>query len=260
MTAGATLQQDGRHGLVAVSASSTKAQPTSLPLRVLLISEGTYPYTYGGVSTWFDSLVHLLPDVTFHVVAIASEADLDLVWDLPANVQVQTVPMWGIRDVKETWRRIRPRDLHQARAAASDPAAVEQFLPAFRGFLREILADRADPIALAGHAHRIYRYLGTHDLQRTLRERAVWQAARDEMMIAYSAVQAELDLPDLQLWELTTGFQWISRWLFPLVDRVLFPLKCRTVMHTKYANAAEATAMITMSIGFSLSTDRPRGI
>src|SRR5664279_1067762 len=220
MIAGETLEQTLRDGLVAVTASVAPAPPTPSPLRVLLISEGTYPYTYGGVSTWFDSLVHILPDVTFDVVAIVAEADLDVVWDLPANVRVQTVPMWGIRDVKETWRRVPAWGLHRARAAASSEAALEEFVPAFRGFLREILADQADPFALAEYAHRIYRYLGTHDLQRTLRERDVWQAGRQQMMLAYSAVQAELDLPALQMWELTTGFQWISRWLFTLVDRL----------------------------------------
>jgi polysaccharide biosynthesis protein PelF len=221
MTAGAALEQASHDGLVAVTASVGPVRATpSPPLRVLLISEGTYPYTWGGVSTWCDSLVHILPDVSFHVLAITSEAGLDIVWDLPPNVRLHTVPLWGIRDIKESWPGLPLWRLHRARAAAASRAVAEEFVPAFRGFLREILAERADPFALAACAHTIYRFLEKHDLQRTLRERAVWQACRHEMVQGYSAVQTRLDLPPLELWELTTGFQWVSRWLFPLAQRL----------------------------------------
>src|SRR2546430_13218015 len=39
-------------------------------LQVLLLTEGTYPYHFGGVSTWCNSLVQSLPDVRFTVMAL----------------------------------------------------------------------------------------------------------------------------------------------------------------------------------------------
>src|SRR6266545_8162567 len=116
MTAGAALERATQDGLVAVTASAAPVRAAlAQPLRVLLVSEGTYPYTWGGVSTWCDSLVHVLPDVSFHVLAIVAEAGLEVVWELPPNVRVETVPLWGIRDIKETWHTLPVWQLYRAR-------------------------------------------------------------------------------------------------------------------------------------------------
>ena len=45
-------------------------------MRVLLVTEGTYPYATGGVSTWCHALVHTLEDVDFDVVALTADPTL----------------------------------------------------------------------------------------------------------------------------------------------------------------------------------------
>src|SRR4051812_32952106 len=39
-------------------------------LRVMLITEGTYPFHFGGVSTWCHGLVKSMPEVDFSLIAI----------------------------------------------------------------------------------------------------------------------------------------------------------------------------------------------
>ncbi|WP_063770258.1 GT4 family glycosyltransferase PelF [Streptacidiphilus melanogenes] len=66
------------------------------PLEVTLLTEGTYPYIHGGVSTWCDQLVHGMPDVRFHVLGITGSGAEPVVWPLPRQVaSVSTVPLWG---------------------------------------------------------------------------------------------------------------------------------------------------------------------
>jgi len=57
------------------------AQPT-----VALVTEGNYPFTRGGVSTWCDQLVRGLPDLDFTLISVLPRRGNATLWDLPSNV------------------------------------------------------------------------------------------------------------------------------------------------------------------------------
>lgn len=60
------------------------------PMRVALVTEGNYPLTFGGVSTWCDQLVSLLPEVSFEIVTISGRRGNEVRWKLPPNVTGMT--------------------------------------------------------------------------------------------------------------------------------------------------------------------------
>lgn len=63
---------------------------------VALLTEGTYPHQFGGVSVWCDQLVRGLTDYDFHITALVATGTEKPVWTLPDNVfSVTCVPMWG---------------------------------------------------------------------------------------------------------------------------------------------------------------------
>lgn len=63
---------------------------------VALISEGTYPHSFGGVSVWCDQLVRGLPDHRFHLVALVGEGSELPAWQLPDNIASLTnIAVWG---------------------------------------------------------------------------------------------------------------------------------------------------------------------
>lgn len=64
---------------------STRREP-----RVALITEGTYPFSGGGVSTWCDQLMTTLPEVGFEVVSITATGGNQRVWQTPPNVNAVT--------------------------------------------------------------------------------------------------------------------------------------------------------------------------
>ena len=203
----------GGHGVHAVEAES--------PPRVLLVTEGTYPHAWGGVSTWCDSLVTVLPDVQFHIVAIIAAPDMPPVYDVPSNVEsVTAVPLWGLQDVKETWRGLGRSAFARARSATTPQQVRDEFLPALRGFLRAVLDPTAQADDLRQPIHAIYRYLRRHDLRETMRSALVWEAYVETVQEIYVRAAEELLLPELELWELTTGMQWLTRWFFPLAAEI----------------------------------------
>ncbi|MFX0196723.1 MAG: GT4 family glycosyltransferase PelF [Candidatus Hodarchaeota archaeon] len=64
-------------------------------LSVLLITEGTYPGTIGGVSEWCHRLINGMPDVDFKIVSISSSQSLPQTSQIPPNVSELTfLPLW----------------------------------------------------------------------------------------------------------------------------------------------------------------------
>jgi len=64
-------------------------------MKIAMITEGTYPHGFGGVSVWCDQLVRGLPEHAFSLVAIAGSAADQVVWPLPGNVtSLSTITLW----------------------------------------------------------------------------------------------------------------------------------------------------------------------
>lgn len=65
-------------------------------MRVVLITEGTYPHVRGGVSVWVDQLIRGMADTSFEVVALTATGVDTPVWELPPNVEgVHQVGLWA---------------------------------------------------------------------------------------------------------------------------------------------------------------------
>ncbi|MDX6743765.1 GT4 family glycosyltransferase PelF [Actinocorallia sp. A-T 12471] len=64
-------------------------------MNVTLVTEGTYPHAFGGVSVWCDQLVRGMPEHAFRVVALTGTGLERRVWDPPENVAVEAFGLWG---------------------------------------------------------------------------------------------------------------------------------------------------------------------
>jgi glycosyltransferase involved in cell wall biosynthesis len=102
-------------------------------LKITLATEGTYPHAYGGVSVWCDQLVRGMPEHLFHVVAVTGTGAEGLVWELPAHVTAESVPLWG------------------PRASGRPPQGV--LARRFEGLYRELLELILDP---SGEAAEVF--------------------------------------------------------------------------------------------------------
>jgi polysaccharide biosynthesis protein PelF len=65
-------------------------------MKIALMTEGTYPYGFGGVSVWCDQLIRGMPGYDFHLVSLVATEAEQAVWALPRNVvSMLKVPLWG---------------------------------------------------------------------------------------------------------------------------------------------------------------------
>jgi polysaccharide biosynthesis protein PelF len=109
-------------------------------MRVAMMTEGTYPHGFGGVSVWCDQLIRGMPGYEFHLVAIVATEAEQVVWTLPGNVaSMVRVLLWGppVARPRSGHRDVLPsRLLRQLVDVLLDPSAQAQ--PLFADILREL--------------------------------------------------------------------------------------------------------------------------
>jgi glycosyltransferase involved in cell wall biosynthesis len=204
-----------------MAASSLPPQTgASLPLRVLLTTEATYPFHWGGVSTWCHALIRELPEVEFSLLAMSAGLYERARFEFHPNlVEFRAVPLWGLRNAWELDTQLpRAREVYRRRQRTTEASLQEGFLPSYRILLAQLLGEERDDEALARALHSIYRFVGTHDFDRSFRSRVVWETFCEEVHARFPQLVEQIGYRDtkISLVELTSAYQWLYHWLFPL--------------------------------------------
>ena len=206
-----------------------------------MITEGTYPYHFGGVSTWCHSLVRGLPHVDFFLMSLISDPRLDPLFALPPNiVRLLPVPLWGILDAQEAAGDFTLADL--ARKQRTTQAAIaEHLMPAFENFVVGLWSGQSEAARLAVAVHDIHRFALEFDLDTALRSRLAWDCFVDVGAAHFPQAAARHGYPNatFQLADLTTGLQWIRHLLFPISR----PLPRVDVVHAAMAGTCTLVAI-----------------
>ena len=213
------------------------------PLRLLLVTEGSYPFRWGGLSTWCHSLIRELPEVEFSLIAMSGSPGVRPLFERPPNlVRLQSVPLWGVRYAWESDGSLSARTLRQRRRRTTDAAVRERFVSPFSSFVEGLLGDDRDDDALVQAAHEMYTFFREHDFDTTFRSRPVWLALAQQIEDAFPALVARSGYPDatLTVGDVTTARQWLYHWLFPLAQ----PIPEVEVAHAAMAGICSLVAAV----------------
>ena len=113
---------------------------------ILLTTEGTYPYSRGGVSTWCQQLLEHLPTYRFQVVSLISNPYLTPLFRPPPNVELMTIPLWGGGDVRRAVAGHNGSQSAPSSLPPPDDGAVEEgFLEPFLQLLEDCQASEVAP-------------------------------------------------------------------------------------------------------------------
>ena len=211
-------------------------------VRVLLITEGTYPFHWGGVSTWAHLLLRELTEVDFTLMSIVTDPRKKPQFELPKTVtRFIPVPLWGICNALEIRRELSLTNIVQRKHKISEALVAQQFIPLFRPFLQAIFSGSGDPAQLGQLIHQMYRYFLAHDFDATLRSRSVWdcfaQVAEDEF--PRSAARHGYPAEKYTLFDVTTAMQWLYHWFFPIAR----PLPRVDVVHAAMVGLSTLAAV-----------------
>ena len=149
--------------------------------RVLLATEGTYPFHQGGVSTWCDALVHQLPDIDFVIFAIAMNPYVASLFKMPPNVQqVTAVPLWGMQDPSEHREELMYSEIFLQKQRTGMKEIHDLFVPAFQNLLEGMTGEVPGQIGESLAA--MYRYFRTYDYQLTFKSQEIWDIYKTWLM------------------------------------------------------------------------------
>jgi hypothetical protein len=195
-------------------------------LSVLMTTEGTYPYSAGGVSTWCDALLRNTPDVRWTLLPLMMNPHIEQKFDPPENVRrVINIPLWGIEEPAEFSSDIPFSQLYDRKRRTTSETIEREFLPPFRELVRVICADPGDSATLGRVFVQLEDYFRTHDYNETWKSRPVWQTFRRDveecsrsLSMRHARPGPEQQLPSI--FDLTECLRWLYHFLIVLNVRV----------------------------------------
>jgi glycosyltransferase involved in cell wall biosynthesis len=211
--------------------------------RVLLCTEGTYPYVGGGVSTWCDILCKQMPDVDFTLFTVTGNPDVRAEYELPVNARKMIhVPLWGMQEPAEyPLSGLTCTDFLRRKRTTNERIVAARFVPYLRILMRAA-GDEGIDVGTAGEAlTEMWRYFQDFDWNKTWKAQATWDAFVQEVLRPYEDGRVEAlrsERPTMA--DLTTSLRWTYNFLMPLVA----PLPEVDLVHSTIASFAALPGVV----------------
>ncbi len=180
----------------------------------MLITEGTYPYNGGGVSTWSHILCSKIKNVDYTIYSINANLETVPKYKLPTSVKnIIQLPIWtpeepsdyisyGTKYYKTVGRK----------QWTTGKVIKKEFIPLFNSLLEFIYSDQNKIEDLDTIFYNMWIYFETYDYKKTMRHKTVW----DNYKKTVSKLINSKNNPDASLLDLTIGMRWIYRFLIPI--------------------------------------------
>lgn len=190
---------------------------------VLLETEGSYPYSGGGVSTWSHDLCkELNGKIDYIIFTLTGSPNTTLHYELPDNVKkIVQIPLWGTEDPVSYYDSKRPYSSHINKKNHTTTDNIEQlFLPIFKDFIEGIL----DPINSVKKSPQViygmWKYFQHFDYKRTMTHALLWEYFRDRVYDHYIELyhHSNSDIPHLI--DVTFGMRWFYHFLMPVAANI----------------------------------------
>lgn len=141
---------------------------------LLLTTEGTYPTSEGGVSTWCDALVSNIPGVSYDVLTILGNPYDPNKYDVPPAVKLIRVPLWGMEDPTEHLE-VSFSDFYNRKLRTNRAVIEAEFLPALDRLMAMLFAPGQPGTEAAAIFYSLYQLFGRYDYMTLFQSPVVWE-------------------------------------------------------------------------------------
>lgn len=143
-------------------------------INVLMVTEGTYPFHKGGVSTWCDLLLKGQPqDVNFMLYSVIMNPFVTQKFNLPEDTQLIKVPLWGTEEPSEHLD-IPFSSIYQLKEKTTDEVIERRFIPLFQQFVEEILSIEKNSERLGNVLFQMYQYFQEYEYKKSFKSELTW--------------------------------------------------------------------------------------
>ena len=187
--------------------------------KVLFLTEGSYPFTGGGVSTWSHILLGgLASQVDFIIMAITGDEKQKIRYQLPDNVKKMLhLPLWSQPDPLIHYDELQSySDIIRKRMSTSPEVIQENFLPYFDKFLDLLFSNIPDVYRIGEIFYHFRLYFNQYDYKTTIQHPAIWERFLKKITGSVKKGWAR-NLPSMPtISDATTGLRWLYYFMLPL--------------------------------------------
>ncbi|NWJ94352.1 MAG: GT4 family glycosyltransferase PelF [Chloroflexi bacterium] len=212
------------------------------PLSVLLTTEGSYPFSEGGVSTWCDVMIRQMPEIQFTLMPLVAQPGLRPFYALPPNVIGSIpVPLWGTGGVNELRPEIGALGLHRLRHSLTSQVMEHTFAPSFRMLLHELLDDQADLARLGESLRLLAQFFRQYDYDAAFHHPLTWKLFQEQVERCSLIFKEHMpeNWPPCLL-DVIEALRLLYRWLTPIA----LPLPPVDLIHASAAGLASLPGII----------------
>jgi len=199
------------------------------------------------VSTWCDTLIRNLPSHSFVIASITGQPESISAYQLPPNVRVIDIPLWGTLGVAEIRRDLRWTDRQRMRQHAGRLENRNYFRQLFATLVEDLLAPQVRTARLSSVLRGLAQLFTTSDYDTLMRHQVTWNTFCHKVQQALGTWPGdradEIDgivpaRPSLR--DLSDALQMLTRWLIPIA----VPLPTCSIVHSTSAGLASLPAII----------------
>ncbi len=187
------------------------------PIKVVLTTEGTYPYYTGGVSTWAHILLNEIKDVEFNIIAIMMHPFVSIKFDLPINVtRLINIPLWGTEEPVEYMSELPFHKIFLKKfETEQNEKAIDEFLGYLEGITVSIYEENPDFKRVGDIIFKFHNYFLKYDYSTVFKSKRVWDFFYNLMMELNRKKGLELSIYDI-----VESLRWIYRFFISLLSPI----------------------------------------
>jgi len=178
-------------------------------IRVMLTTEGTYPFHHGGVSTWCDVLTKRLRNIDYVLYSVMMNPYVTQKFSLPESTDLIKVPLWGTEDAAENLLQKPFSDIYLTKKVTTERIIETQFLPLFKIFIQEILTLDKNPYVFAQTLYNMYLYFKEYDYTLSFKSEIIWDEYKRYIFHFTSDSKNGCTVPSI--FDLTQSLGWLYR-------------------------------------------------
>ena len=192
--------------------------PQTKKIDVLLISEGTYPFNHGGVSTWAHNLCNEISNVDYTLYAINALVEPKPKYKLSNNVkEVIQVPIWSSEEPFDCINyNIKYSEIVKKREFTTEEIIVSEFAPKFKRFIKTIYSKEQSVEVLDDCFFHMWKFFDEYDFKVTMTSKCIWDTFCDTL----NEELPDAELEKITLEDITIAMRWIYRFLIPIAIEV----------------------------------------
>jgi polysaccharide biosynthesis protein PelF len=182
----------------------------SKKLKVMLTTEGTYPFHQGGVSTWCDTLVKDLKEVEYVIYGVTMDPFVTQKFKLAKKNQLIRMPLWGTEEPSEHLTTPFSRVYLQKKRTLLKPIE-EEFIPLIVQLIEEFISIKKDPASLGQILLQLHKYFMRYEYKVSFKSQRTWETFK-KIMLRY-ANQSDLQLAMPNVYDLIQSMGWVYRFM-----------------------------------------------